>query len=73
MLPDRFYEEYAKTANRPPAPEGEAPEEPKDTYTRAEVDDIVNRKIAEAFAQRQPEEIPDKTPANVAEINEREE
>lgn len=50
MLADYFFEEYAKTAPVPAAPI--TPEIPdKDTYTRAEVDDIINRKLEEAMKQ----------------------
>ena len=48
MLPDRFFEEYAKTGPPATLPDAEDIQE-KDVYTRAEVDDIVNRKIAEAL------------------------
>lgn len=52
MLSDRFFEEYAKTA----APRPESPDDPqelpdKDSYTRAEVDEIVAAKVAEAVEE----------------------
>lgn len=52
MLSDRFFEEYAKTA----APRQESPDDPpelpdKDSYTRAEVDEIVAAKVAEAVEE----------------------
>ena len=50
MLSDYFFEEYAKTA--PPkveAPAAEIPE--KESYTRAEVDEIISRKLEEAVTQ----------------------
>ena len=47
MLSDYFFEEYAKTA--PPKAEAPAAEIPeKDSYTRAEVDEIISRKLEEA-------------------------
>lgn len=47
MLPEKFFEEYAKTGVMPENPDKST--KPKDTYTRAEVDEIVNKKIAEAL------------------------
>ena len=47
MLPEKFFEEYAKTGVMPENPDKNT--KPKDTYTRAEVDEIVNKKIAEAL------------------------
>ena len=47
MLPDKFFEEYMKTGTpREPAPTDEEPT--KDSYTPAEVDAIVTKKVAEA-------------------------
>lgn len=49
MLSDKFFEEYAKTATRPPEePAGALDDPEKDSYTRAEVDEIVNQKVAAA-------------------------
>jgi hypothetical protein len=50
MLSDKFFEEYAKTGTpRPEEPADALLEDPeKDTYTRAEVDEIVNSKVAAA-------------------------
>ena len=64
MLPDRFFEEYAKTG--PPATLADAEDvEEKDTYTRAEVDDIVNRKISEALeSMKAPVAAPEQTTTN---------
>ncbi len=46
MLPDKFFEEYAKTG---PEPAPDTLDDPsKKTYTAAEVDELVNRKVAEA-------------------------
>lgn len=46
MLPDKFFEEYAKTGPEP-APDT-LDDATKKTYTAAEVDELVNRKVAEA-------------------------
>ena len=51
MLSDRFFEEYAKTGAPKPAAD-DPPEIPeKDSYSRAEVDEIVNAKVAEAISE----------------------
>ena len=51
MLSDRFFEEYAKTGAPKPAAD-DTPEIPdKDSYTRAEVDEIVAAKVAEAVEE----------------------
>ena len=65
VLPDRFFEEYAKTG--PPATLADAEDvEEKDVYTRAEVDDIVNRKIAEALeSMKAPATAPETTTKDV--------
>jgi hypothetical protein len=50
MLTDYFFKAYAETAPRPA--EGPAPDIPvKESYTRAEVDDIISRKLEEAVKQ----------------------
>ena len=47
MLADYFFEAYAKTAKpRPIEPTSEIPD--KESYTRAEVDEIISRKLEEA-------------------------
>lgn len=52
MLSDRFFEEYAKTAAPRPESSDDPPELPdKDSYTRAEVDEIVAAKVAEAVEE----------------------
>ena len=70
MLSDRFFEEYAKTGAPKPAAD-DPPEIPeKDSYSRAEVDEIVNAKVAEAIseirsemaAMQQPDNKPDDNP-----------
>ena len=49
MLSDKFFEEYAKTGTPRPEEPADALEDPeKDSYTRAEVDEIVNSKVAAA-------------------------
>lgn len=50
MLSDKFFEEYAKTGTpRPEEPTDALQDDPeKDTYTRAEVDEIVNSKVSAA-------------------------
>lgn len=50
MLSDKFFEEYAKTGTpRQEEPAEALMEDPeKDTYTRAEVDEIVNSKVSAA-------------------------
>ena len=50
MLSDKFFEEYAKTGTpRQEEPAEALLEDPeKDAYTRAEVDEIVNSKVAAA-------------------------
>lgn len=70
VLPDRFFEEYAKTG--PPATLADAEDvEEKDVYTRAEVDDIVNRKIAEALeSMKAPAAAPEKTTTTDVETKE---
>lgn len=70
VLPDRFFEEYAKTG--PPATLADAEDvEEKDVYTRAEVDDIVNRKIAEALeSMKAPAAVPEKTTTTDVETKE---
>ena len=70
VLPDRFFEEYAKTG--PPATLADAEDViEKDVYTRAEVDDIVNRKIAEALeSMKAPAAAPEKTTAEDVEKKE---
>lgn len=71
MLSDRFFEEYAKTGAPKPAAD-DPPEIPeKDSYSRAEVDEIVNAKVAEAISEirsemaalQQPDNKPDDNPA----------
>lgn len=50
MLKDFFFEAYKETAPAPAAPDpGEIPQ--KDSYTRAEVDEIISRKLEEAVKQ----------------------
>ena len=51
MLSDWFFEEYAKTGT--PKPAADDPQElpDKDSYTRAEVDEIVAAKVAEAVEE----------------------
>lgn len=49
MLADYFFEAYAKTAAPRPVEEPEIPV--KDSYTRAEVDEIISRKLEEAVKQ----------------------
>lgn len=61
MLSDKFFEAYAATADRPPDTGAEDPG-PK-TYTAAEVDALVNERVAEAIAEikkslREPENDP---------------
>lgn len=70
VLPDRFFEEYAKTG--PPATLADAEDVmEKDVYTRAEVDDIVNRKIAEALeSMKAPAAAPEKTTTEDVETKE---
>lgn len=49
MLSDRFFEEYAKTGKPKPAETDDALDDPeKDSYTRAEVAEIVNAKVKDA-------------------------
>ena len=51
MLAEYFFEAYAKTAAPRPVEEP-APEIPvKDSYTRAEVDEIISKKLEEAVKQ----------------------
>ncbi len=55
MLSDEFFKQYALTV--PPKKEAAADPGVKDTYTRAEVDEIVNKKIEEALqSMKQPEQ-----------------
>ena len=50
MLPDFFFTAYRETAEHPAAaPEPEIPV--KGTYTRAEVDEIISKKLEEAVKQ----------------------
>lgn len=69
VLPDKFFEEYAMTGTAPPITDAEDDMmEDKDVYTRAEVDDIVNRKIAEAMeSMKTPAKVPEKTTVENAE------
>lgn len=72
MLSDKFFEEYAKTGAPRPEEPADATEDPeKDTYTRAEVDEIVNSKVSAAvdevkaelnaiYGNNKPEEPADK-------------
>lgn len=66
MLPDKFFEEYAKTYDHPVTEDPE-PEKEK-TYTAAEVEEIVNDKLEKALqgltAKEQPVE-----PGNVEEVS----
>lgn len=52
MLSDKFFEAYAATASKPPDT-GSDPEPAPKTYTAAEVDELVNKKVAEAVASIQ--------------------
>ena len=70
LLPEHFFKAYAETGVTPEAAADALDEmEPKDSYTRAEVDDIVNRKIAEAMeSMKTPVTTePEKTTAEEAE------
>lgn len=49
MLPDKFFEAFAETGEKPPSADPEDPE-PK-TYTAAEVDALVNERVAEAVEE----------------------
>lgn len=70
VLPDRFFEEYAKTGPPQTLPNAEDVPE-KDVYTRAEVDDIVNRKIAEALqSMKAPAAAPKETTTKDVETKE---
>ena len=71
MLSDEFFKQYALTG----PPKKEAAEDPaavKDTYTRAEVDEIVSKKIEEALqSMKQPEqESPENNPEDPGESEE---
>lgn len=71
MLSDKFFEEYAKTGTKPAAdPAGVLEDPEKDSYTRAEVDEIVNAKVAAAVDEIKTElaalytnDKPDESPA----------
>lgn len=52
MLSDKFFEAYAATAGKP-LDTGSDPEPAPKTYTAAEVDELVNKKVAEAVASIQ--------------------
>lgn len=57
MLSDKFFEEYAKTGESPKV-QGETPEpETKETYTRAEVDEIISKTIAETLENMRGEPV----------------
>lgn len=70
MLSDEFFKQYAMTG--PPKREAAAETAVKDTYTRAEVDEIVNKKIEEALqSMKQPEqESPENNPEDPGESEE---
>lgn len=51
MLADYFFEAYAKTAAPRPVEEPAAEIPVKDSYTRAEVDEIISKKLEEAVKQ----------------------
>ena len=70
MLSDEFFKQYAMTG--PPKREAAADPGVKDTYTRAEVDEIVNKKIEEALqSMKQPEqESPENNPETPGESEE---
>ena len=71
MLSDEFFKQYALTG--PPKKEAAAdPAAVKDTYTRAEVDEIVSKKIEEALqSMKQPEqESPENNPEDPGESEE---
>ena len=70
MLSDEFFKQYALTG--PPKKEAAADPGVKDTYTRAEVDEIVNKKIEEALqSMKQPEqESPENNPEEPGESEE---
>lgn len=67
MLSDRFFEEYAKTGAPKPTADDQPEIPEKDSYSRAEVDEIVNAKVAEAISEirsemaalQQPDNKPD--------------
>lgn len=71
MLSDRFFEEYAKTGAPKPAADDQPEIPEKDSYSRAEVDEIVNAKVAEAISEirsemaafQQPDNKPEDNPA----------
>ena len=71
MLPDKFFEEYGKTGVMPDNPNKTT--KAKETYTRAEVDDIVNRKIAEAFESMKESNDPSEDETSENEYEESEE
>lgn len=61
MLSDRFFEEYSKTG--PPVDAGHSVDTGNQTtYSAADVEEIVNKKLADALAKigqgNKPEEIP---------------
>ena len=70
MLSDEFFKQYAMTG--PPKQSPAADPGVKDTYTRAEVDEIVNKKIEEALqSMKQPEQIaPENNPEEPGESEE---
>ena len=70
MLSDEFFKQYALTG--PPKKEAAADPGVKDTYTRAEVDEIVSKKIEEALqSMKQPEqESPENSPEDQGESEE---
>lgn len=71
MLSDRFFEEYAKTGTPKPAADDPPEIQEKDSYSRAEVDEIVNAKVAEAISEIRSEmaaiQQPDNKPDDPAE------
>lgn len=72
MLSDRFFNEYAKTG--PPVVAGQNSDKgEKTTYSAADVEEIVNKKLADALAKigqgNKPEEIPAITNDNEPEEN----
>ena len=58
MLPDNFFTEYAQTGATPKAESPAAEPEPaKEFYTRAEVDQMISERIAEAISAIREEQL----------------
>lgn len=55
MLTDNFFTEYEKTGNAPQV-EGAGPIE-KDSYTKAEVDKLINDRIGEVIAEMRKSQV----------------